>query len=95
VGAGRARRLEIAFGVALAVNEIELQLYRYHGAQTALAQLLPESVKHVARLNVKGSTIFILHGQQELAEILRVGGGRHQASRDRHAAAIRLAEILP
>ena len=75
-GASLGAVCAIAFGVTLTVNEIELQLYRYHGVQTALAQLLPQAVKNVPRLNVKGSAIFIDHGQEHLTDKLWIGGRR-------------------
>ncbi|CSG01525.1 Uncharacterised protein [Shigella sonnei] len=42
----------------------------------ALAQLLPQAVKNVPRLNVKGSAIFIDHGQEHLTDKLWIGGRR-------------------
>ncbi len=93
--ARRARRLQIAFRVTLTIDEIELQLYRYHGGKPALTQTLPHSVQHIARFNVKGSAIFIQHGEQHLRDILRVRRRRRQRARYRHAHVIRLAQLLP
>ncbi|MNZ84861.1 hypothetical protein D3C78_1036320 [compost metagenome] len=63
LGTGRTGGLQIPLRVSLPVNEIELQLYRYHREHAALAQCLPNSIQDITGFNVKGSTIFIQHGQ--------------------------------
>ena len=71
--ARRARRLNIALGVAGLVNQIELQLYRYHRKESSVAQLLPQPVQDIAGFNVKGSAILVAHGQQQLSDARRIG----------------------
>jgi hypothetical protein len=72
---------DIAFGIALFVHQIELQLYRYHRKQTAIAQLLPQPVQHVLGqalgepdnlcIPVPGTLIPSASDPQRIAQLLR------------------------
>src|SRR5471030_2861930 len=82
VGPWGAWRLNITFGISLPVEQIELQLYRYHREQSPLAQCLPQMIQHIAGFNVKGSAIFVKHGQQQLADVIGVRSRRRKRAGD-------------
>ncbi len=62
ITARRTGRLDKPFSITLFVNQIELQLYRYHRKKASVAQLLPQPVEDISGFNVKGSAILVAHG---------------------------------
>ena len=74
------------------IDQIELQLYRYHRKQSPVAQALPEIVQYISGFNVKGSAILIAHGQQQLRNMVGIGSGGNQRALDGRTDVVRLAQ---
>ena len=90
-----ARRLRTAFGRALAVDEVELQLDRHHGRQAEPVEPCDHALEHVPRIAVERRAVVLVHADLHLRDLLAEPGHGHQCSGDGQADTVGVTLVEP
>jgi len=93
-GGGVARGRGPAAGIEFAIEQVELQLYRDHRGQAALAKALHHALEHFARIGGEHAAVGVFHCQQQLRHWPRLPRHWSQRARHRPADAILIADVV-